>query len=128
VKVFVQDPEVYLSALQIELPGLVHSDRIAILDPEHRSQVNFESYFFSDQSTKTQFNQDLVGRCGILTDPVSRQRFRPGDSSPRVDYAGHPFFFVSEETRMQFERQPELFYPPDVGMIPMIDSTSGGMM
>ena len=90
-----QDPQVQLNEMGVRLADPVAPDRSAILDAAHRSFVNWEIFFFADDDTKRRFDADPGRWCGVITDPVSRQRFVPGTDSPQTVYEGRPYFFFS---------------------------------
>ena len=93
----------------------------AVIDAGHRSFVNHEIFYFSGTEEKVRFDSDPPAYCGILSDPVSRQRFRPARSSGRIDHAGRTFFFVSDSTFALFRAMPDSFATPRFGMRPMAD-------
>lgn len=104
-----QDPEIHLERSGAELECPVVPGAPAILSPDLRARVNHETYFFSSTAAMERFVADPLSYCGTLTDPVSQVRFVPTPDSPRQDYAGRPYFFVSEETRRCFIESPEMW-------------------
>lgn len=90
----------------------VEGQRPAVIDSAHRSIINFEVFYFSDEPAKARFDAHPLEYCGILTDPVVQARFVPGQTSPRIDWEGRTFYFVSDETRAQFEAMPDSFSVP----------------
>lgn len=74
-----------------------------------RSQVNYEFYYFADAEAKQRFDADPLRWCGTVTDPISRQRFRPTRDSGRTEHAGVTFFFESPQTQTQFAAAPDSF-------------------
>jgi len=115
----VQDPEPYLQNQGIAVACAVHGDRPAVIDAAHRSSLNFEVFYFSDEPSKAQFDAEPLRYCGILTDPVTHSRFIPGIASPRIDWGGRPYYFLSEETLTQFKAMPDSFAQPNYKMRPM---------
>ena len=87
----------------------VDPDALGSLDPRLHARVNGEIYRFSRESTLKRFRRDPVRWCGILRDPVSGERFVPDPASPRYEYEGVPYFFVSDSTRQAFREQPARF-------------------
>jgi YHS domain-containing protein len=84
-------------------------------------------YYFSTPGAKRKFLADPLRHCGLLTDPVSRERFQPAKDSPREDHAGRPYFFASDSTRAAFLADPARFAEPDGKMIgAMPDSATAG--
>lgn len=84
----------------------------AVLDAEHCVRLNWEAFLFGDAWESERFLSDPVTYCGLLTDPVSRQRFRPSADSPRSVHAGVTYFLQSAESRDEFERDPEAYRLP----------------
>ena len=119
-----QDPARYLTELGVSLTSATDEQRTAILDADHRSYVNWEVFFFADLEEKVVFERDPVRFCGVVTDPVSKKRFRPAIDSPRVDYAGRPYFFQTKATLEQFESMPDGLANPMHKMIPKKESGS----
>jgi YHS domain-containing protein len=122
VSVFVQDPESFLEELGVELDCAIVEGAQAILDVEHRAWVNHEVFFFSTGSQKEKFLQHPERFCGIVTDPVTREKFEPNKVSPRLDHDGRPYFFLSEGSLSRFEAAPDSFAIPKGRMVKM---TSG---
>lgn len=83
-----------------------------MLDASHRIRVNYETYFVADAAERKQFLADPLDYCGPVTDPVSKQRFRPDASSPRFDYAGTPYFFLDPGHMARFAAAPDSFTAP----------------
>jgi YHS domain-containing protein len=118
VRVFVQDPSPYILKQALELADPVEPGRKAAVDDAHRSLVNHEVFYFADPGTKARFDADPALYAGILTDPVSRARFRPGSDAPRLDHAGRTYFFTSAVTREAFRLDPDRYALPDPPMLP----------
>ena len=121
-----QDPEPYLENQKIVVPCLLHPEKPAVMDAAHRSVVNFELFYFADEKAKSQFDEDPLRYCGAVTDPVTQERFIPGESSPRIERDGRSFIFLSEENLEQFEALPDSFSVPRYRMREMM--TSPGVM
>jgi YHS domain-containing protein len=109
----VQDPQIQLQDLGIVVPDALDRRKAAVLDPAHRSFVNYEVFFFADEGDKRRFDADPTGTCGILTDPVTKQRFRPGSDAPRVEFGGRTYFFLTAENKTAFEKSPDAFARPN---------------
>jgi YHS domain-containing protein len=123
----VQDPEWYLKELGVKLPCAVVKGGDARIDKSTSARVNHEIYYFSTPAAKRKFLADPLRWCGMVTDPVSRERFRPREGSPRVDHGGRPYFFASDATSAAFAAEPARFAEPDGKMIgAMPDSTMTG--
>lgn len=117
-----EDPEVYLAELGISLSCATADGQPARLDSTTRCYVNYEIFFFSDESERTRFESDPLQYCGIVTDPISRQRFRPTSLSPRFDCNDHPYYFFTEENMATFATSPMMYATPNYKMLPK-DST-----
>jgi YHS domain-containing protein len=113
----VQDPQIQLKALGLDLPDVLDPTRPAVLDAAHRSFVNYETFFFADEADKHRFDADPTASCGILTDPVSKQRFRPGNGSPRAEFGGRSYYFFTEATKATFEKSPDAYALPNYDAI-----------
>ncbi len=113
VEVLVQDPEIYLERLDIHLPCAVDPTRDAILDEAHRARVNHEVFFLSGPEALEEFNNRPLRYAGMLTDPVSLQRFRPDAESPKLEHGGRPYYFASATNLEAFRAQPARFADPD---------------
>lgn len=99
----------FLKARGIAIPCLIHPDRPAILEASHRAMVNHEIFFFSDERSLSRFHKDLLRYCGVLTDPVSRVRFKPSAKSLRWEYRERPYYFASDSTLSVFQAIPDSF-------------------
>lgn len=112
-----QDPQIQLQELGIGVPDALDNRKAAVLDPAHRSFVNYEVFFFADEGDKRRFDADPTGSCGVLTDPVTKQRFRPGSDAPRAEFAGRTYFFLTAENKAAFEKFPDSFARPNYDTI-----------
>ena len=113
-----QDPDTYLKELGVTFGGWIDASAPAVLDSIHRSLLNREAFYFADTVAKRTFDADPVHHCGLLTDPVSGERFRPRDDSPRFDYEDRPFYFESQATMDAFTAAPDSFFLPSLRMMP----------
>lgn len=91
-------------------------DSTAVLDNEHLTRVNWEVFFFSTREAKARFDADSVAYCGLVTDPVSKMRFRPTPDSPREMWKGQVYFFTNEDDLADFEADPEALAWPSYPM------------
>ncbi len=112
-----QDPQIQLQQLGITLPDLLDPGKSAVLDAAHRSFVNYETFFFADEADKRRFDADPTGTCGVLTDPVTKQRFRPGSDVPRGEFDGRTYFFLTAENKATFDKSPGTFARPNYDAI-----------
>ena len=99
----------YLQAMNIAVPCLLHPDRPAKLDPAFRTQINYEVFFFSDADSRRKFEKNPTAYCGLLTDPVNQKRFQPQKSSPSWTYDQRRYFFSSDSTLEHFKAAPDSF-------------------
>lgn len=90
-----QDPSPYLQRLEVTVESALDERVPARIEDESLSRVNYEIYYTAQPEEKSRFEHDPVRYCGFVTDPVTKQRFRPHAKSPRADFAGRPWFFVN---------------------------------
>jgi YHS domain-containing protein len=109
VQVFGQDPEIYLEQERITLRDPVDPSRVASLDEELRTFVNYEVFFFADATTKAAFDADPTRWCGLVTDPVSQRRFYPAPIPLQRTYMDRLYYFESDSTFTAFEATPDSF-------------------
>ena len=107
--IFALEPERYLRLRHITLPGALDGRRPARIEPAFRARVNHELYYFADSASLRRFLAEPMRSCGLVTDPVSRRRFRPGARSPRTDYRGRPYFFENRLDLEIFTALPDSF-------------------
>lgn len=108
--IFAQNPERYLREMKLSLRCPVHPARRAIFDSSLRVKLNHDIFFFSSQSAMKQFRKDPLRYVSMLTDPVTRVRFHPTTSSPRVTFRGRDYYFAADSTLVRFQATPEKFY------------------
>jgi YHS domain-containing protein len=113
----VQDPQIQLQELGIAIPDALDPRKAAVLDIAHRSFVNYETFFFADEGDKRLFDADPTASCGILTDPVTKQRFRPGSDPPRTEFGGRTYLFIDAASKAAFEKTPEALARPNYDAI-----------
>jgi YHS domain-containing protein len=109
----VQDPQIQLREIGLAVPDALDPKRGAVLDAAHRSFVDYETFFFADEDDKRRFDADPTAACGILTDPVTKDRFRPAYDSPRFSFDGRAYIFFTEANKQAFEKSPEAFARPN---------------
>lgn len=107
-----QEPERYLAGLGIELHDPIDPKLPAVIDVDRRIVVNHEIYFFASRKTADRFERDPLPWCGLLTDPVTQQRFRPAKSSPKLSWKGRAYYFASKDTAAKFEADPDAYRLP----------------
>jgi YHS domain-containing protein len=106
-----------LLELGIAVPDALDPGKAAVVDTAHRSFVNYETFFFADETDKRRFDADPTASCGILTDPLTKQRFRPGSDSPRSNFGGRTYVFFTEANKVAFEKNPEAVALPNYDAI-----------
>ena len=104
-----QGPEKYLNELGVTIPCAVNPSRPAMLDSAHRAFVNYEAYYFCDDTSMNAFVAQPYRYTGKVTDPVTRERFVPTASSPKRSYGGRLFYFISAETASVFDANQTKF-------------------
>jgi YHS domain-containing protein len=105
--VFVQDVPNFARSAGLAFEDFFDARRPAVIDAEHCVRLNYEAFFFADLWERERFRSDPLVYCGLLTDPVSRTRFRPNASSPRATHEGVTYFFENERNRELFEDDAE---------------------
>lgn len=98
------------------------STKSAVIDSAHYTCIGYETYFFSSAELKRKFDLNMARYCGVVTDPVTKQRFIPGDESPHMFSGNREFFFASDSTMRVFAAMPMDFMNPAYHMYPK-DST-----
>jgi YHS domain-containing protein len=93
---------------------VVDPARSAILDEACRVFVNYETYYLSSAEATGKFNQAPWRYTGLVTDPVTHQRFQPTDNSPVRKYEGRLFYFSSASSDQTFGGDPEAYATPVV--------------
>jgi YHS domain-containing protein len=112
----VQSPEIFLNDLGITVNCVVDPARQALLDEKHRVFVNWETYYLSSDENLATFRADPLKYVGTVTDPVTRERFRPDSSHRRLDHEGRVIYFRNPENVARFQAGPEAYIPPMLGM------------
>lgn len=111
-----QDVAGYVRRKGLALADYFDPTQPAVIDAEHLARLNYESYFFADTEGRARFLEDPIRFCGLVTDPVTKHRFRPNVESPRAEHAGVLYFFESGRNRYAFDRMPEDFVRPGYEM------------
>ena len=110
--VFVQDAPQFLARKGLTFGGYLDPDREAIVADDYAARVNYETYLFADEINRDVFMADVIRYCGLVTDPITNERFRPHDTSPRFDYDGVLYLFSSEDSLASFVSDPETYRLP----------------
>ncbi|MCP3918975.1 MAG: hypothetical protein GY711_25805 [bacterium] len=111
-----QDVPAMVSRIDLEFRDYLDSRIAAVTDAEHCVRLNYETYFFGNLWTRERFLSDPVLYCGLLTDPVTRQRFRPNERSPRARHEDVTYYFETKAGRDEFKAGPESFRLPGWSM------------
>jgi len=91
-------------------------EALAATEGAHFTRINYEGYFFCKPEERARFLADPIAYCGLLTDPVSKLRFRPQADSKRAEHEGVLFFFAGDETAQLFAQAPGDFFLPGYEM------------
>lgn len=110
--VFVQDVPAAVLRKGLVFQDFFDPRRAAVIDAAHCARVNYEAWFFADAEGKAKFLADPVEYCGMVTDPVSKQRFRPGTASPSAEFEGVRYYFECEGNCAVFEGDAEMYRWP----------------
>ncbi len=102
-------PESYLKGMGIGARCVVHPSRPAVIDSSLREFIGHDLFYFSDQTSRRRFLKEPLRYCRALSDPVTKVRFKPRVSSPRVEYQGRLFYFATDSTRTAFTAMPDSF-------------------
>ena len=111
-----QDVPVFVKRKGLEYRDYLDAREVAIIDEEHCVRINYEAYFFGDLWNRERFIADPVTYCGMLTDPITRERFRPEKDSPRTSHEGVVYYFESDESRARFREAPDIYRLPGWAM------------
>lgn len=112
-----KDPDPYLNDLGITLSGAVDPTQPALIDPDHRISVNWETYYVSSDANRERFLQSPWEYAGEVTDPVTHERFTLTAASPSRSVEGKQFYFSNEETAARFDEDPTMYAEPMIGMV-----------
>jgi len=111
---FVQGPEIWLNQLGVNVACVVEPAQQGILDEAHRVFVNYEAYYLSSDQAQQKFAQTPWRFTGLVTDPVSRERFQPTGKSPSTAHDGRLFYFSSADSANRFAADPAAYATPVV--------------
>lgn len=107
-----QDVPDFVRRKGIEFQDYLDERRPAVIDADHCVRLNYEAFFFADAWERERFLSDPLTYCGLLTDPVSRERFHPDADSPRFQHEGVTYYFQCAANREAFEMDPETLRLP----------------
>ena len=107
-----QDVPTFVERKGLEFNDYLDDELIAIVDTEHCVRLNYEAYFFGSLWNRERFLSDPLIYCGLLTDPITRNRFRPSNESPRTSHEGVTYYFETEVARVEFKKAPDLYQLP----------------
>jgi YHS domain-containing protein len=99
----------YMNALGLSVQCPVNPKEKAVVNAQLRAYVNHEIYFFSNEKAMKRFRKDPLKYCGLLTDVVTKTRFRPTKKSPKTEYMMRPYYFTSDSTLLAFKSMPDSF-------------------
>ena len=107
-----QDVPAFVVKKGLAFQDYLDARKPAVLDAEHCVRLNWEAFFFADLWERERFLSDPLTYCGLLTDPISRRRFRTTPESPRSRHENVAYYFESEANRLLFESDPEALRLP----------------
>lgn len=107
-----QDVPAFVRKKGLGFQDFLDARKPAVIDAEHCVRLNYEAFFFADAWERERFLSDPVTYCGLLTDPISRRRFRPTPDAPSATHGGVEYFFESDANRLRFEEDPETYRLP----------------
>jgi YHS domain-containing protein len=110
----VQGPEIWLKQLGISVACVVDPNQPGILDEACRVFVNYETYYLSSAEATGKFNQAPWRFTGLVTDPVTHQRFQPTSKSPSQKFEGRLYYFSSAISDQTVEGDPAAYATPVV--------------
>ena len=104
-----QGPEIWLKQLGISVACVVDPSQPGILDEAYRVFINYEAYYLSSAEATGKFNQAPWRYTGLVTDPVTHQRFQPTSESPSRKYEGRLYYFSSAGSEQAFGGDPAAY-------------------
>lgn len=107
-----KDPDGFLRSVHVSFASFLTPSRPAILDPEHRVRINYETFYFATEAEKRRFLRNAVSLCGLLTDPVTERRFRPRPNSKQTTRDGVLYLFETEDSYREFLQMPSMYAQP----------------
>ncbi|MEZ4655125.1 MAG: hypothetical protein R3E12_16405 [Candidatus Eisenbacteria bacterium] len=87
-----QDPSPYLQDLGIGMESALNPRLRAQIEDAYLSRVNYDVLLAV--LAETHLDEDRLDYCGVVTDPVTKQRFRPAVRSPRCPVRRSSRFFL----------------------------------
>jgi len=88
-----------------------------VISNDTRRFVNWEVFYFSDRAAVARFDRAPSRYCTVLTDPVTRARFRPGPDARHLSFDGREWYFPSDSSRAVFAAAPDSFRVPVLSMV-----------
>ena len=65
--------------------------------------------FFADSLNRIAFKHAILKYSGVLTDPVSRVRFTPSETSPHAVHRNRDYYFKNQKNYDRFMSYPDSF-------------------
>jgi len=93
----------------VTLPCAVEPGKTAKIDKALTARLNYEIFMFSSNQARRTFDKNPIAYCGLLTDPVTQNRFQPQTTSPQFVFKTRKYFFLSDSTRTAFIATPDSF-------------------
>ncbi len=112
----------FIAKKELEIACLFEPDKNAPPTVEFFTRINYEGYLFCQLEERDRFLADPITYCGLLTDPVSKLRFRPNADSPRAKHEDVIYFFEGPVTARLFAEAPGEYRLPGYKMEKMPES------
>ncbi len=109
-----QGPEIWLNQLNLTVACVVDPAQDALLDEAHRVFVNYETYYLSSDAALQTFVEQPWRYTGLVTDPVSHERFQPDGKSLTTALDGRLFYFETAVNAKTFGQDPAAHATPVV--------------
>ena len=107
-----QDVPGYLRRKELTFACYLDPLEAAVIDEQHAMRVNYETYLFATNAARETFRADVVRYCGLVTDPVTKRRFRPGEASPSYEHQGVLYYFEGLDEYEAFVARPDDYRLP----------------
>ena len=111
-----QGPSIFLTDLDITIYDYFDAGKEAVVEADHAHRVNFENYYFADSADRDKFAADPLAYVNTLTDPVTKQRFKPGSNPPVTEFNGVSYYFSAVSSKEAFDSAPDYYWLPNYKM------------
>ena len=107
-----QDTPGYLRRKELTFACYMDPTQSAVIDDKHVVRVNYETYLFATSAARQTFRDDITRYCGLITDPVTKRRFRPQDDSPSLVHEKVLYLFEGIAEHDMFLASPDDYRLP----------------